>query len=122
MFADQLTDVDSDLVAAAKAMFDCLNEKRKEVRTPLTLPCRVVPIDKHNNPNGNSFTAVTTDISPNGLSLLHSAPVKPQLIMVTISKPPNHTLQFVADIVRCGSVNGYYRIGAKLIQKVDPQQ
>ena len=109
------------LVVAATSLVDRPNERRKEPRTPLTLPCTVVPIDINCNPTGEPFTAITTDISLNGLGLLFQKPIEPQLILVSISKSPDKTVQFIADVVRCGNVNGYYRIGTKLVQKVSSE-
>jgi hypothetical protein len=107
------------LFIAATSLVDYPNQKRKEVRTPLKLPCTIVPIDRNGNPIGKPFAAITTDISNNGIGLLFKEPMEPQLILVSISKSPDETVQLIADVIRCGDVNGYFRIGAKLVQRVN---
>jgi hypothetical protein len=107
------------LVIAATSLVDHPNNKRKGERTSLKLPCTIVPIDRNGNPIGKPFAAITTDISNNGIGLLFKEPMEPQLILVSISKSPDETVQLIADVIRCGNVNGYFRIGAKLVQRVN---
>ena len=105
---------------AASSLVDFSHEQRKEPRTPLIAPCSVVPIDLKFMPNGKPFAAVTTDISQNGIGILHTEAIEPQLLLITITQNPGQSFQLIGDIVHCGCINDFYKIGMKLIQRVDP--
>ena len=108
------------LFISAHSIVDHFNTRRKTPRTPLIAPCCIVPIDSHLKPNGKLYTGVTTDISTTGLGLLCTEFIDPQLLLVGVSIPSVQSLQFIVDVVRCDNVNDYFKIGAKLVQKIDP--
>ena len=124
MYASILTDdveqPNKDLVRAAQSLIDCSNNRRQEQRRPLTLPCYIVPVDEDDKPRGKTIPAITTDISSGGISLLYTRAMEPQRVLMKISKSPEVSIHLIAEIVRCGEVNGYFKIGAKFIKKVSP--
>jgi hypothetical protein len=68
---------DKDLVRAALSLVDCPNNRREEERRPLTLPSYFTSVDKDDKPRGKTISAVTTDISRGGLSLLCTQAIEP---------------------------------------------
>jgi len=107
------------LVLAATSFVDYRNKTRTEKRIRMTIPCCVIPIDRHNKPLDKLITAITTDISTSGIGFLYSDPIEPCRILISLKKSPTEVLHLIAEIVRCGGVNGYYKIGAKLEKKIN---
>ena len=110
--------LDEELVRAAMRLTHLDDPRRRFARTPLTIPVTVVPCDCNGVTQGKPVTVVSCEISAGGIGLLHNAPLK-GFFIVEIERE-RVTFAALAEIVRCGEVNGLYRIGARLLKKMTP--
>ena len=58
-------------------------DQRKDRRYPLCVAVEVAPCDLFGCRSGESFTAVTKDISAGGMALLHRFPIRNQIVQIS---------------------------------------
>ncbi len=90
-------------------------ERRANLRYPLTMPVKVTPLDKHQEPIGQSFLAVTRDISVGGMCLYHMKSVREKYLQLELSSPNGEQLQVVMEVVRCRQAGPFYEIAGPFI-------
>ena len=92
------------------------SERRHNLRYPVTMPVRAVPLDDEGMHAGVPFLAVTRDISVGGLCMYHLAPVKTRLLQVElVNSGKREQLRVVLEIVRCLQTGPLYEIAGRFV-------
>src|SRR5688572_1023101 len=101
----QFSDVRESLTTAEKT--DRAAEKRKFTRLPVH---GKVTLTHH--PSGHSHTALTRDLSINGMRIVQSRPAKPgDQYLATLPRVENHPLQVLCTVVAARPLaEGLYRV------------
>jgi hypothetical protein len=92
------------------------SERRHNLRYPVTMPVRAVPLDNERMPAGEPFLAVTRDISVGGLCMYHLAVVKSRLLQLElVNSGKGEQLRVVLEIVRCLQTGPLYEIAGRFV-------
>ena len=95
-------------------------ERRSQPRRLIVTTVGVVPLDDAFEPIGESFHAVTRDISTSGLGMLHSKPVTAKYLRVLIPvEGRDEPVDVVMEVQRCDVMGFYYDIGGPLVKRFD---
>ena len=93
-------------------------ERRAIRRHRLAIPLLAVPLDDDLQSAGESFAAVTRDISSRGLALYHSRPLESPYLAVELADPEGQKLQAALEVLRCEPVDSFYEIAGRFVTKV----
>ena len=105
------------LKQAAQSVVDTGYERRASRRQQVSLPCQLEPIDAFGLPKGKVIEAYTTDISSSGVGVLHTHRLQPQSMKITLGNSSGALMRLLGEVVNCTPINGYYKIGLKLVGK-----
>jgi hypothetical protein len=95
-------------------------ERRAVRRHRLAIPLLAVPLDEELRAAGDSFAAVTRDISSRGIALYHSRSIKSPYLAVELADHDGKKLEAAVEILRCEPVAAFYEIAGKFVTKVYP--
>jgi hypothetical protein len=93
-------------------------ERRTIRRHRVAIPVLAVPLDDDLQPAGDSFAAVTRDISTRGLALYHKRPVEAPYLAVELADHEGKKLEAALEVLRCEPVDSFYEIAGKFVTKV----
>ncbi len=93
-------------------------ERRAIRRHRLAIPVLAAPLDDDLQPAGDSFAAVTRDISARGLALYHSRPLESPYLAVELADHDGQKLEAALEVLRCEPVDSFYEIAGKFVTKV----
>ncbi len=93
-------------------------ERRSDERYLMAIPVFVQPVDEQANAVGVPFTAVTRDISPRAIGLVHTEPIDHELLALQMSLA-DEEVNLVADVDWCRALGPFYYVGAKFISKLE---
>ncbi len=93
-------------------------ERRTARRHRVAIPVLAVPLDDDLQPAGDSFAAVTRDISSRGLALYHNRAVESPYLAVELADHEGQKLEAAVEVLRCEPVDSFYEIGGKFVTKV----
>jgi hypothetical protein len=93
-------------------------ERRAIRRHRLAMPVVAVPLDDDLQPVGDTFAAVTRDISARGLALYHSRPVESPYLAVELADHEGQKLEAAVELLRCDPVDSFYEIAGTFVTKV----
>ena len=91
------------------------NERRNHVRYVVALPTVVQPLDEKLSPSGDSFHAVTRDISVGGVSLVHTYPIQSKYISVEIKPREGAAIRLLVKVLRCKPLGSYYDVAGEFV-------
>jgi len=77
----------------------------------------VQPVDEESNAVGAPFTAMTRDLSPKGIGLVHTAPIEHKLLALRMSLG-GEEVDLVAAVLWCRTLGPYYYVGANIVSEV----
>jgi hypothetical protein len=116
------------LVLPPKAVVDFLlkldrtaertHERRDSVRRVAVLEVAVIPVDFELKQCGESFLAISKDISSSGMSLIHTRAVASGSVVVELMNRDENTLQLLAYVVRCQAIHRFYEIGLRFVTRL----
>ena len=92
-------------------------ERRSEERHLMAVPVVVQPIDEHSNPTGAPFAAVTRDISPTGVGLVHGESVEAKLLALRMHLGEEE-VNLAVEVKWCRAFGPYHYVGGKPISKL----
>jgi hypothetical protein len=118
----------TSLVLPPKAVIDflmkldlaepCAAERRESERQAAVLQVAVVPVDFELKQSGESFLAISKDISATGMSLIHTRAIMSGSVVVELLNRDESTLQLLAYVARCQPVHRFYEIGLRFVTRL----
>ncbi len=93
-------------------------ERRAIRRHRLAIPVLAVPLDDDLQPAGDSFAAVTRDISTRGLAIYHNRPLECHYLAVELTDHEGRKLEAAVEVLRCEPVESFFEIAGKFVTKV----
>jgi len=91
-------------------------ERRSDKRCLMAIPVLAQPLDEESNAVGAPFAAMTRDISPKGIGLIHTAPIEHKLLAIRMSLGGKE-VDLVAAILWCRTLGPYYYVGANFVSE-----
>ncbi len=93
------------------------HERRTHTRYVVALRSIVQPLGDEHRPFGNSFHAVTRDISAGGMALVHTQPVAAKFLEVTLSSPEGNDIKVLLRVLRVSRLGTYYDIAGEFVTR-----
>jgi hypothetical protein len=93
-------------------------ERRSDKRHLMAMPILVQPLDEQSNAVGVPFAAMTRDISPRAIGLVHTEPIEHELLGVRMSLA-GEEVNLVAEVEWCRALGPFYYVGAKFVSKLE---
>lgn len=93
------------------------HERRTHVRYVVALPSIVQPLDEDLQPVGNSFHAVTRDISVAGVALVHEQPINARLLRVQLTSLEGKEIELLLKVLRCSPLGAYHDIAGEFVTR-----
>ncbi len=90
-------------------------ERRLSLRYPITMPVKATPLEDKQHATGDSFLAVTRDISIGGLCMYHLQPVTARFLQLKITSQADECLDVVLEVVRCRQTGPFFEIAGRFI-------
>jgi hypothetical protein len=84
----------------------------------MAIPVLVQPVDGQSNAVGVPFAAMTRDISPRGVGLVHMEPIEHGLLALKMSLA-DEEVNLVADVEWCKALGPFYYVGTKFVSKLE---
>lgn len=84
----------------------------------MAVPVLVQPVDEQFNAVGDPFSAMTRDISPEGIGLVHTEPIVSQLLALRMSLA-GEEVNVVTEVQWCREMGPFYYIGGKFGAKLN---
>ena len=91
-------------------------ERRSEKRRLVAMPVFVQPVGEQFNAVGLPFVAVTHNISPSGIGLVHTKPIAQGLVALRLAFETKE-VDLVAAVLRSGALGPFYYAGANFVIK-----
>ena len=90
-------------------------ERRMANRQAIAVAVAVQPLDSEFELDGESFTAVTTNISGGGIGFVHRIPVCSPYVQLTLSLESGETFELLAAVRHCSPKADLYEIGGRFV-------
>ena len=90
-------------------------ERRNSLRYPITMPVKATPLDDRQQPIGESFLAVTRDISIGGLCMYHLEAVSARFLQLELTSQSDEQLHVVLEVVRCRQTGPFFEIAGRFV-------
>jgi hypothetical protein len=90
------------------------NERRRSERVPTATEVGVVPLNAIYSPSGESFSALVSNFSQQGLALINTRTIDAAFIAIAMPSSGPRSMQVIAEVVRCNSRGRFYEIGCEL--------
>ncbi len=97
---------------------DCATERRESERRTAVMEVAVVPVDFELRQCGESFLAISKDLSSTGMAIIHTRAIHSGSVVVEILNRDESTLQLLAYVVRCDAVHRFYEIGLRFVTRL----
>lgn len=94
-------------------------EQRQHPRHRVVMPVQVTPCDMDNKPTGDTYTAITKDISVSGISLLHHRKTSSSRLHVRLASRAGTEMTLVMQILRCRQIGPYYEIAGDFVANLN---
>ena len=118
----------STLVLPPKAVIDFLSkidrdadfasERRNAARKSASMEVAIIPVDYELKQCGESFLAISKDISATGMAVLHTRAITATSVVVELTHRGEESLQLLAYVVRCQAVQRFYEIGLRFVTRL----
>lgn len=92
-------------------------ERRMKQRYLIAVPVTVQPLDRRLKPVGDPFPAVTRDISPTGIGVVHVEPLKPQLLALGM-EIADEQVNLVVEVLWCRGIGPFFYSGGDFIKRL----
>lgn len=92
-------------------------ERRSDRRCLMVVPVTAQPLDDQLSAVGRPFVAVTRDISPTGIGLVHSAPIDETLLALQMFLA-DEEVNLVVEVVWCRALGPFYYFGGDFVAKL----
>lgn len=92
-------------------------ERRSDRRFLMVVPVLVQPVDEHYHPVGDPFAAVTRDVSPKGIGLVHLEPIDHTLVALHLTLA-DEEVDVAAEVLWSEALGPFYYIGATFVSKL----
>jgi hypothetical protein len=92
-------------------------ERRMDKRHLMAMPVLVQPVDEQSNAVGVPFVAMTRDISPKGIGLVHTEPIERGRLALRMSLA-DEEVNLVAEVEWCRALGPFYNVGASFVSKL----
>ncbi len=89
-------------------------ERRLSLRYPITMPVKATPLDDKMHTIGDSFLAVTRDISLGGLCMYHLQPINARFLQLEITDHNDESLNVVLEMVHVDRQDHFLKSRADL--------
>jgi hypothetical protein len=96
-------------------------DRRKTTRMAVAVAVRLQPMDERLAAVGESFTAITRDISSAGVGLVSTRPVKAPFLLLqfpTAESAEARLVQWVVRVERCAPLGEFHDLGTSFIAPV----
>jgi len=93
-------------------------EKRSEKRCYVSLPVTATPTNQKLQPVGNSFNAITRDISSQGITMFSTRTVDSSCLVLELRDPDGPKLKAVMEVLRCRPIGRFYEITGEFVTKM----
>jgi c-di-GMP-binding flagellar brake protein YcgR len=94
------------------------HERRESERQTAVLEVAVVPVDFELRQCGESFLALSKDISSTGMAIIHTRALASGSVVVELLNRDNSTMQLLAYVVRCVPIRRFYEIGLRFVTRL----
>ncbi len=91
-------------------------ERRSDKRRLMAMRVLVQPMDEESREVGVPFTAMTRDISPKGIGLVHTEPIEHKLLALRMSLEGKE-VDLVAAVLWCRTLGSFYYAGANFVSE-----
>lgn len=91
------------------------SERRAQPRKAITVPVVVQRLDDEFQPVGETFSALTKDISGGGVGILHSEPVTTGYLQIQFSTSEHEQMVLLSCIRHCTPCGQAYHIGGRFV-------
>lgn len=92
-------------------------ERRSDKRCLMAMPVVVQPLDEETEAVGDPFTAMTRDISPKAIGLVHTAPIEHKLLAIRVFLGGKE-VDLVAAVLWCRALGPFHYTGANFVGEV----
>jgi len=93
-------------------------ERRHAGRRTLNQTIAVQPLDDQFRPQAEAFIAVTRDISRQGISLTHSAPITADMVALELTAADGKRVQIVMQVCRRSEVAGFHQVAGPMLMRM----
>lgn len=90
------------------------SDRRAIPRCPVSILVKATPLNDQQQPAGEPFTAVTRDISLQGICMHHVAPVQCRYLQLELGDSGNSQLT-VMEVLRCRAVGSFFEIAGRFV-------
>lgn len=90
-------------------------ERRNSSREAISLPILVQPLSASFQSAGPDFHAVTKDISPGGIGILHDEPVEAKYLQIEICARDGETMSLLVHVEHVTPRGQLYHVGARFV-------
>ncbi len=94
------------------------DERRSEKRYLMAMPVLVQPVDEQSNAVGVPFAAMSRDISPKGVGLVHTEPIEHAMLALRMSLA-GEDVKLITAVRWCRTVSPFYYVGAEFVSKLE---
>jgi len=92
--------------------------RRGEPRVEAELEVLAVPVNEDAEPTAEPFKAITRDVSPNGVGILHTRSVSCTHLAVRFRLGKGDTIELLIKVLRCRPTGPFYHIGCRIVKKL----
>ena len=93
-------------------------ERRVSLRYPIALPVIATVLDDEYRPVGETFRAVTRDLSTKNLCIYHSQPVTAKYLELQLARRiGDERLRVLLEVVRCEDAGPFFEIGGRFLEQ-----
>ena len=90
--------------------------RRLEPRESVAIPVRVCPLSEDLKLDGETFLAVTRDVSCSGIGFFHTRAIDSPFVQVVISSPETSSeMNLLARVEHCTPCGGFVIIGCRIV-------
>jgi len=108
----------SDFLARLDREGDDDAERRELPRRPIVIEVAIFPVDSAHRQCGESFLAISKDVSASGMVLIHTRAVNSGNVVVEIVNRDNESVRLLARVVRCQATTRFYEIGLQFVSRL----
>jgi hypothetical protein len=101
---------------------NCPEDRRADTRCPICVPVEVTVCNPQSRRDRRACTMVSKDVSTTGMSILHTAPIRDRLLMVSFPQSKQHAEhRLVLEVTRRRSVGPLWEIGGRFVTESESE-
>lgn len=95
--------------------------RRLEPRESVAIPVLVSPLDADLEPLGESFRAVTRDVSCSGIGFFHTRELDVPFVQIAVTSPEtDNQMNLLASVEHCTPCGGFHIVGCRIVGSSEP--